>query len=137
MPFIWSRILGGTVAVQPPGSLNLLLNNAVLGRQTNKSLLARADASVLTLGEVILIFADRLAMRVGASKNETIVMSQADEKYDISLKIGREGAAVTLNIQPDGEFPINATYGKGTKSGEGNFQELDSLLRWLTQNLKV
>ena len=137
MPFIWSRVLGGAVTAQSPGSLNLLLNNAVLGKRTSKSVLARADASVLTLGEVILIFADRLSMRVGASKSETIVMSQADEKYDISLKIGREGAAVTLNIRADEEFPINATYGKGTKSGEGNFQDLESLLRWLTQNLKV
>jgi hypothetical protein len=64
-------------------------------------------------------------------------MSQADEKFDISLKIGREDAAVTLNLQTDCELHINATYGKGVKSGEGNFQDLESLLRWLVQNLKI
>jgi hypothetical protein len=114
-----------------------MFNNVVLGTATNKSLLARADASVMTCADVMLIFADRLSMRVGASKNETIVMSSGDEKFDISLKIGREGAAVTLNIQKNCESPINATYGKGAKSGEGNFQDLESLLRWLVQNLKV
>ena len=137
MPFTWRRVLGGAVVSAPAGSLNILLNNATLGTLTNKQLLARADASALTVGDVILVFADRLSMRVGASKSETIVMSQADETFDISLKIGREGAAVTLTIQSEGKFPIKATYGKGTKSGEGDFQDLESLLRWLVQNLKV
>lgn len=137
MPFIWNRVTGGAAVSAPAGRLNILLNNVTLGTLTNKQLLARADASSLTIGDVILVFADRLSMLVGASKSETIVMSQADERFDISLKIGREGAAVTLTIQPEGKFPIKATYGKGIKSGEGNFQDLESLLRWLTQNLKI
>lgn len=138
MPFIWSRILGGTQACGTPGRLNVTLNDVFLrSSATEKSLLARADASVLNCADVVIAFADRLTMRVGASKNETIVMSTTDETFDISLKIGREGAAVTLVIQPACEFPINAVYGKGSKSGEGNFQDEESLLRWLVQNLKI
>jgi hypothetical protein len=135
---VWSRVWGTSCSQLGNGSCPTSCYNPLNPRPSiNGNVLDDFPLYIRTCGQAMNEFG--CALKDSVPANSVIVKSTSNgTSYTLDIRIDMRTSATAVITFADlqGGYPISCTFTKGSSSGTASFNELNSLLEWLSQSLR-